>query len=155
MTDPGQSAEAEVRCILVPAGEHPLLVPGACVAEIVSAPVVENATSVPDWLSGYTVWRGQRIPVLSWGRLNRIESGDGDASSRAVVLNPMPETAGSGFWALSCGDDIRPVVVYPHTQGAIRPEGLDSRYVAASVSIDDSVAIIPAMSAIGMLLKVL
>ncbi|MEO1201696.1 MAG: chemotaxis protein CheW [Pseudomonadota bacterium] len=62
MTD----AEEELYSLLVPLVGDRLIVPRACVAEVVRFSRPEGRESTHDWLSGTISWNGRELPVVSF-----------------------------------------------------------------------------------------
>jgi chemotaxis signal transduction protein len=150
-----QENQTAVQCLLLPVGSQSLLLPRACVAEVISSPVVEALPGAADWMAGHTVWRGQRIPVVSWAGLHPEMSEVEPHRACAAVMNPMPDTAGAGFWAIHCTADIRPTEIAIETEGGTPPPGLEQRYLAMALTLYNEMVVIPDMTSIGMLLRVL
>jgi len=68
MTD----ANEELYSLLVPLSEDRLIVPRACVAEVVRFIQPEHAAGSESWLLGTVTWNGRALPVVSFeGTLGR------------------------------------------------------------------------------------
>lgn len=80
-------------CVLLPVVDRQLLLPNVSVAEIVDYAQPEPVDNGPAWLMGYLVWRGIRLPVISYDAAN-----GGDAvfpetqRGRIAVLNTITDT---------------------------------------------------------------
>ena len=59
-------AEEELYSLLVPLVGDRLIVPRACVAEVVRFSRQEGRESSHDWLSGTISWNGRELPVVSF-----------------------------------------------------------------------------------------
>jgi len=59
----------EIRVMLLPLPERDLLVPASAVAEIISADAVKPRDSMPEWLLGDLLWRGHRVPAITFAPL--------------------------------------------------------------------------------------
>jgi chemosensory pili system protein ChpC len=61
------SAEAEeLYSLLVPLSEDRLIVPRACVAEVVRFSKVETEEGAHEWMMGTINWNGRSLPVISF-----------------------------------------------------------------------------------------
>ena len=62
----------ELYSLLVPLGEDRLIVPRACVAEVVRFSSPEKEAGAHDWMLGSVTWNGRPLPVISFeGALGR------------------------------------------------------------------------------------
>ena len=152
MVDADQQAQSPVHCMLLPTEPVSLLVPSACIAEVIASPVLEGSGDGHKYIAGYTVWRGQRIPVISWEALHPGVVPDTEHRPRVAVMNPTPDSAGSGYRAINCHGDIEAVAVHSHTASCEPPAGMDERYIAMTVTLGDRLAVIPDMGALELLL---
>lgn len=90
----------KVTSLVVPMQGMGLLVPHALVAEVVPFAGMEAKTKGPDWLLGEVVWRGQKLPLMSF------ESANGEGmvlprpGSRFAVMNAVTKTSPRPFYAL-------------------------------------------------------
>lgn len=147
-----ESAEP-VHCMLLPTEPVPLLLPSACIAEVIASPEIHQTEGTSTWTAGHTEWRGQRIAVLSWEALHPGTLPEKERRARVVVMNPMPDLTGSGFWAILCHGEIQPVAIHPHTASSDLPPELDGRYVAMTVIFGEDIAVIPDMQALSLVLN--
>lgn len=152
MADPNEESRDPVHCMLLPTEPVALLLPSACIAEVIASPEIQETEGASTWMAGYTAWRDQRIVVLSWEALHPGTLPQKERRARVVVMNPMPETVGSGFWAILCYGDIQPVAIHTHVSSGETPRELDGRYVAMSVLLGEDVVVIPDMRALGLVL---
>lgn len=61
------SSEAnELYSLLIPLAEDRLIVPRACVAEVVRFTTPEQEAGAYDWMLGNVSWNGRRLPVVSF-----------------------------------------------------------------------------------------
>jgi chemosensory pili system protein ChpC len=56
----------EIYSLLVPLGEGRLIVPRACVAEVVGFQVPSEMTGAPPWYIGTVPWSGKAVPLVSF-----------------------------------------------------------------------------------------
>ena len=62
MTDASQ----ELYSLLIPLSEDRLIVPRACVAEVVRFTAAEQEAGAHDWMIGSVNWNGRPLPVVSF-----------------------------------------------------------------------------------------
>lgn len=67
---PGVDRTQDIPCMLLNVEGKSLLLPGVVVAEIIGSAETEPVADAPDWLLGFIEWRKQRVPVVSFERLN-------------------------------------------------------------------------------------
>ncbi|MBE8718962.1 chemotaxis protein CheW [Cellvibrio polysaccharolyticus] len=82
-----QKKVQEVASLLIPLAGLSLLLPNVTVAEIVPLPDMVPVEQVPDWYLGDCLWREQRIPVVSFERLNQAALPQVQRTARLAVLN--------------------------------------------------------------------
>ncbi len=56
----------ELFCLLVPIGDERLLVPRACVTEVINYQAPTPLEGVPPWYLGTVAWGGRRVPLVSF-----------------------------------------------------------------------------------------
>ena len=56
----------ELYSLLIPLAQERLIVPRACVAEVVTWQAPEKVESVPPWYLGTISWSGRQVPVISF-----------------------------------------------------------------------------------------
>ncbi|MGD8908025.1 MAG: chemotaxis protein CheW [Chromatiales bacterium] len=84
------SAEVkEVRSVLLPLGNHQLLLPNAVVAEVMGFQTPDRVEGTPDWFLGNTVWRGIMIPVISFEAMNGGEVMTPGHRGRIAIMNAL------------------------------------------------------------------
>lgn len=91
-----------LHCLLVPLVGRRLIVPRACVAEVIGLGRFRLREQEPDWLLGDVAWSDRVVPLVSF------EAACGDAvpeiggRSRAVILRSLTGKLGRGGLALLC-----------------------------------------------------
>jgi len=60
------AAAEELYSLLVPLWEDRLIVPRACVAEVVRFSAPEQQEGAHDWMMGSIAWNGRQLPVVSF-----------------------------------------------------------------------------------------
>ena len=77
--------------LLVSLQQRPLILPTACVVEVLDYSRPANKTSGADWLLGNTRWRGQDIPVISFELLNQRQFAEFSATNRIMIVRRTTE----------------------------------------------------------------
>ena len=60
------AADEELYSLLVPLADERLIVPRACVVEVVRYSPPEHSASDKDWMLGTISWNGRDLPVISY-----------------------------------------------------------------------------------------
>lgn len=95
------SAEAEeLYSLLVPLSEDRLIVPRACVAEVVRFSKPEKEAGAHDWMLGMVSWNGRELPVVSFeGALGKdVPAATG--RTRIVVFYASTGQLKTGFFGM-------------------------------------------------------
>ena len=58
--------EQELYSLLIPLADARLIVPRACIAEVVGFSAVEESETTPAWYLGVVGWNGRELPVISF-----------------------------------------------------------------------------------------
>ncbi|NGX16056.1 chemotaxis protein CheW [Wenzhouxiangella sp. XN24] len=91
-----------LHCLLVPLVGRRLIVPRACVAEVIGLGRFRLREQEPEWLLGDVAWTDRVVPLVSF------EAACGDAvpdiggRSRALILRSLTGKLGRGGLALLC-----------------------------------------------------
>jgi len=90
----------ELYSLLVPLVGERLIVPRACVAEVIGYQVPTEMTNAPPWYAGLVTWNGQNIPVVSFeGALGQaLPSVSG--RTRIVVFHAADGKLQSGYFGM-------------------------------------------------------
>ena len=92
---------SEVPSLIIPVEKGNLLVPNACVAEIVpSASSSLEGLSQP-WIVGNFVWRDLNLPCLSFDKLTDNIDGAPGQSNRIAVFNTISDTFSMRFYGIA------------------------------------------------------
>lgn len=116
----------DLSCLLLPLGSLSLLVPSACVVEVLPWRRVRAIPDMPPWLLGVTGWRGDSIPVLRFEPLNGAVGSFPARGSCVAVMNRCRSTTGQPFYGLAT--DSLPRMVQ------VSPEDLDSEQTHAGIA---------------------
>lgn len=79
--------ESKVRSQLISLAGLNLVLPTTSIAEVIGYTDPQPSEGGPDWLLGFTEWRGVRIPLISFEAANGGTPAKPDRRSRIVVLN--------------------------------------------------------------------
>ena len=93
-------SEREIQSLLVPMQQKPLLLPMACLAEVIDYFRPENSTDESDWYLGDIEWRGVLIPLVSFERFNKSRFTEFSATARIAIMNKTVDSAKHGFYGL-------------------------------------------------------
>lgn len=97
------AAPTELYSLLVPLQGERLLVPRACVAEVIAFVVpepAESATAEPLWFLGYITWNGRRLPVVSFEAMSGEEATKRPGRTRIVVFNTIGGSLDGGYYGI-------------------------------------------------------
>ena len=90
----------EIYSLLIPLAEGRLIVPRACVAEVVGFQVPSEMTGAPPWYIGTVPWSGKAVPLVSFegacGQTMPVASG----RTRVVVFHCLGTRLDGGNFAL-------------------------------------------------------
>lgn len=87
----------ELFSLLVPLNEARLLVPRACVAEVVRYSQPDRRPDLPAWFRGLIRWNEARIPVVWFEELCGLKPTEPGGRTRIVVFNAISKTLATGF----------------------------------------------------------
>ncbi|MBI2381194.1 MAG: chemotaxis protein CheW [Gammaproteobacteria bacterium] len=143
-------SQTRVSSLIVPMQGMGLLVPSALVAEVIPFAGMEAKTKGPDWLLGEVVWRGQKLPVLSFECAN----GEGTVlprpGSRFAVMQTLNEGTAKEFYALLVHGQPSPAEIDPGDLEAV--EGPEAHAVKTYVRYQGQVLRVPDPDALEPLL---
>lgn len=95
--------QAELYSLLVPLTDERLLVPRACVAEVIAFVVPEQVESdepLPDWFLGFITWNGRRLPVASFEAMSGIDPSKRPGRTRIVVFNTFGDALDGSYYGI-------------------------------------------------------
>ena len=95
------SAESEeLYSLLIPLAEERLIVPRACVAEVVRFTKPETEEGAHDWMIGTVNWNGRVLPVISFEGALGKEKPAATGRTRIVVFYASTGQLKAGFFGL-------------------------------------------------------
>ena len=93
-------AAGEIYSLLVPLATGRLLVPRACVAEIIGYQVPAAMVGAPPWYLGLVSWNSRQVPLVCFEGLCGQAIPAAHARSRLVVLHALGERIEAGAYAI-------------------------------------------------------
>jgi len=139
-------SRASVHALEVPTESLPLLLPSACMAEVVPVTALTRVPLSPPWALGVLGWRSRPVPVFSYDLLAGHEWRSPGQRARIVVLYPLPGRAEWEFVGLLSSAE-------PQTRSvdaALAGVSVQDSYpcIAAGLRIQDRVVGIPDFAAL-------
>jgi len=92
--------DEELYSLLVPLSDERLIVPRACVAEVVRYAPPEKRGSGSDWMLGRVSWNGRDLPVISYEAVIGGEPPPPTGRTRVVVFYSTTGSVRPGFFGL-------------------------------------------------------
>ena len=91
----------ELYSLLVPLNHERLILPRACVAEVVRyAPLQVDEKSGPAWLKGRISWNGRLVPVISFEELAGLTPAEPGGRTRVAILISISGRLSAGFFGV-------------------------------------------------------
>ncbi|MEL6950816.1 MAG: chemotaxis protein CheW [Pseudomonadota bacterium] len=90
----------ELYSLLVPLIEDRLIVPRACVAEVVRLSRTEHVPGAPDWLVGTLDWNGRTVPVVAFEAMLGRGLPDSSTRTRVVVFHATHSELRSAYYGI-------------------------------------------------------
>ena len=95
--------QTELYSLLVPLQGERLLVPRACVAEVIAfvAPeLTDTDQQLPPWFLGFITWNERRLPVASFEAMSGDEAKRRPGRTRIVVFNTLFDAFDGGYYGI-------------------------------------------------------
>ncbi len=90
----------ELYSLLVPLVGERLLVPRACVAEVIGYQTPAEMTNAPPWYAGLVSWNGQNVPVISFEGALGMPLPAISGRTRIVVFHAPGGPLHSGYFGM-------------------------------------------------------
>ena len=90
----------EIYSLLVPLAEGRLIVPRACVAEVVGFQVPSEMTGAPPWYIGTVPWNGKAVPLVSFEGACGQNIPPASGRTRVVVFHCLGTRLDGGNFAV-------------------------------------------------------
>ena len=94
------AAESELYSLLVPLSEERLIVPRACVAEVVRFTAAERREGSKNWMVGTINWNGRELPVTAFEGMIGKEIPATTGRTRVVVFFSTTGKVKSGYFGV-------------------------------------------------------
>jgi chemosensory pili system protein ChpC len=94
------SAEEELYSLLVPLVDERLIVPRACVAEVVRYTTPAQKETDSPWILGSISWNGRELPVIAFEGAIGNEVPPPTGRTRVVVFHSITGNVRSGFFGV-------------------------------------------------------
>lgn len=147
------TVDHELRGVLIAIGGGRLLLPNACVAEVISYAEPERIGDAPHWLLGQQRWRGWRLPVLSIPRLFGWPAEELRIGAKMAVLKALGGNPRMPYYAVvSLGFPRLVKVGLEQLQTVASDESLPLG-AQARVQLGEELALVPDLAAIELLLE--
>lgn len=124
-----------------------LILPNTAIAEIVHYSDPEPTANAPQWLLGMLVWRGLKIPLLSFEIVNGKEMPKPTNKNSVAVLNCLGGNDTLRFFAIVVQVLPHLIKVEKRNIAATASEKTNS-FITETVVINDTPAIIPNLDAL-------
>ncbi|MEM6819797.1 MAG: chemotaxis protein CheW [Pseudomonadota bacterium] len=94
------AASEELYSLLVPLNEDRLIVPRACVAEVVRLSTPEPITDAPSWMIGSLDWSGRAVPTVSFESMMGRSMPELGSRTRVVIFHDTSGKIRGGYYGL-------------------------------------------------------
>lgn len=94
------AASEELYSLLIPLVEERLIVPRACVAEVVRFSKPARREGSRDWMLGTTSWSGRELPVVAYEGVIGKDVPDTTGRTRIVVFNAAAGKVQGGYFGI-------------------------------------------------------
>ena len=139
-----------VHALEVPTANLPLLLPSACMAEVVALSRLARVPNAPPWLLGVLGWRLRPVPVVSYDMLVGGEGHAPGPRARVVVLYPLPGRKAWEFVGILSDSEPQSRII----DSGVAPAAIEDsfRYIAAALKFDERTVGIPDFAALAKVL---
>lgn len=90
----------ELYSLLVPLNQARLIVPRACVEEVVRYASPEEENSGPTWFRGFIPWNGLRVPVVQFEELCGLPAPAPGGRTRVAIFNGLARLVEGGVFGV-------------------------------------------------------
>lgn len=94
------AAHDELYSLLVPLNQERLLLPRACVAEVIRYAPLQAEARGPGWLRGSIQWNERSVPVISFEELAGLTPSEPGGRTRIAILNGITGLLPGGCFGL-------------------------------------------------------
>lgn len=93
--------EHSISGILLPLQQRPLLLPVACIAEVLGYHRPSESHLGVDWVLGFISWRGLKLPLISFELFNKGRFTPFSANNRIVIMHRTTDSDNMPFYAMA------------------------------------------------------
>ncbi len=137
--------QADLRGVLIQVTGGRLLLPNACIAEILSVADPEPIEDAPEWLLGRIRWRGWQVPLVAYSTLAGLGQHDPALrGQRVLVLKALAGDPRMPYFAVLTQGFPR-LVTISDSSLVEDPEAPLGEAVASAVRFQDEEALVPDM----------
>ena len=91
---------AEVYSLLIPLAQERLIIPRACVAEVVGLQAPAQMLGAPPWYLGTIAWSGRQVPLVSFEGACGHPLAPASARSRVVIFHCIGTRLEGGYFGV-------------------------------------------------------
>lgn len=135
----------EVRGVTIPLTGCRLLLPNACVSEVITYGPPQLIEDAPDWVLGTINWRGWRAPLVSFAQRAGIAEEEPISAAKVAILKAFSGVHTMPYVGLLAQGFPRLTTV---TADDIRVESSAPEGVLYSVVVDNERALVPDLDSI-------
>ena len=103
--------EHSISGILLPLQQRPLLMPVACIAEVLGYHRPSECHLGVDWVLGFIRWRGLKLPLISFELFNKGRFTPFSANNRIVVMHRTSNGDNMPFYAMVIQGTPKPLTI--------------------------------------------
>lgn len=137
-----------VHALEIPTGAVTLLVPSACIAEVINVRDMVPLPGASDWVTGVIGWRSRPVPVIPFERLLNKPPSAPTARSKFIVFYPLPGCQPWEFFAIVSTGEPQPRTLDAADTPTDATDLPASRFIAMGLKLDRSVLAIPNFEAL-------
>ncbi len=98
--DTPTTSNQEIKSLLLPLQQHPLLLPMACLAEVIDYIQPESIQEDNHWYLGNIDWRGVTVPLMAFERINEQQFTSHSITTRIAILKKTLTNTRYSFYGL-------------------------------------------------------
>jgi chemosensory pili system protein ChpC len=91
---------SEVYCLLLPLATSRLLIPRACVAEVVGNQLPAQLPGTPPWLLGSVRWNDAQLPLVSFEGVCQQVAPQASSRTRIVIMHTLGDRLDTSHYGL-------------------------------------------------------
>lgn len=148
----GGEQELVVRCLLMPFSGFNVLIPNTAVAEVIGYEEPHMDAVGPAWLKGFVVWRGVKIPVVSFEKLVGHTEGHLAEHARLIIFNALGGSGNLPFIAMTAQGLPRLVALKDANLHHVPGEKMEVTGVYVRLLLDGNAVIVPDLEVIEKML---